>query len=131
MKSDIEIKDDIYLFMKDSALVKEVSGTLSKRKRPKDSKKEDIIISILDNQNRQKQEAFVNVNIYVQDQDEEGQMQEDSPRLRKLCKMAEELLDVGRKGSFRFNLDKQRVFEVPDTNEHVINNRLLYKQINE
>ena len=45
MKSDIEIKDDIYKFIKGSALEKAVTGKLRKTRRPKDSNLEDIVIS--------------------------------------------------------------------------------------
>lgn len=131
MKTDIDIKDDIYNLLKKSALVKEVTGVLRRTKRPDNSVKEDIIISVLANQNGQIQEAFVNVNIYVSDLFRDNQYEENSPRLRKLCKMSEELLKVGRGNDYRFTLDSQRVLEVSGKNEHCINNKLLYKQYND
>lgn len=74
MKSDIDIKDDIYKHIKGSALEKAVTGKLCKAsKRPANSNKEDIIISILDNGSGQMQEAFVNVNIYVKDNIRDGE----------------------------------------------------------
>lgn len=45
MKSDIEIKDDIYQIIKGSALEKAVTGKLKKTRRPANSNKEDIVIS--------------------------------------------------------------------------------------
>lgn len=131
MKSDIEIKDDIYEFIKGSALEKAISGKLKKTRRPANSNLEDIVISILDNEAGQMQEAFVNVNIYVPDNMRDGQAEEKSTRLRELCRIAYNLLTVGRGESYRFTLDKQRVFEVNGKNEHFINNKLLYKQVNE
>lgn len=131
MKSDIEIKDDIYKFIKGSALEKAVTGKLRKTRRPKDSNLEDIVISILDNEAGQMQEAFVNVNIYVPDDIRGGQAEEKSIRLRELCKITYKLLEVGRGESYRFTLNKQRVLEVNGKDEHFINNKLLYKQINE
>lgn len=130
MKTDIDIKDDVYGILKGSALVKEVDGELSKRLRPLNSDREDIIISVLANQNGDIQEAYVNVNIYVRDQFNGNQYEEDSKRLRKLCKMAHDLLQVGRGDSFRFTIDSQRVFAVSGKNEHMINNKLLYRQCN-
>ena len=112
MKSDIEIKDDIYEFIKGSALEKAISGKLKKTRRPANSNLEDIVISILDNEAGQMQEAFVNVNIYVPDNMRDGQAEEKSIRLRELCRIAYNLLEVGRGESYRFTLDKQRVFEV-------------------
>lgn len=131
MKSDIEIKDDIYKFIKGSVLEKTVTGKLKKTSRPKDSNLEDIVISILDNEAGQMQEAFVNVNIYVPDDIRDGQAEEKTIRLRELCKIAYNLLEVGRGESYRFTLNKQRVLEVNGKDEHFINNKLLYKQINE
>lgn len=131
IKSDIEIKDDIYKFIKGSVLEKTVTGKLKKTRRPKDSNLEDIVISILDNGTGQMQEAFVNVNIYVPDDMRNGQAEEKTIRLRELCAIAYNLLEVGRGESYRFTLDKQRVMEVNGKNEHFINNKLLYRQCNE
>lgn len=131
MKSDIDIKDDVYAHIKGSALEKAVNGKLSKTKRPNNSSKEDIVISVLANQNGQIQEAFVNVNIYVADNIRNGQAEENTIRCRELCKIAEEILSVGHGESYRFVLDEQRVMEVNGRNEHFINNKLLYMQCNE
>lgn len=131
MKSDIEIKDDVYRVIKGSDLEKAITGKLSKTKRPAGSDKEDIVISMLDNGKGQIQEAFVNVNIYVPDDLRSGQAEENSARLRQLCKLAAELLEVQRGEDYRFTLDKQRVMEVNGKNEHFINNKLLFKQVNE
>ena len=131
MKSDIEIKDDIYQIIKGSTLEKAVTGMFKKTRRPANSNKEDIVISILENGSGQVQEAFVNVNIYVSDDVRDGQAEENSSRLRQLCKLATELLEVQRGEDYRFTLDKQRVMEVNGKNEHFINNKLLYKQVNE
>ena len=130
MKSDIDIKDDIYEFIKGSSLEYEVTGKLSKTKRPYGSNNEDIVISVLANQNGEIQEAFVNVNIYVKDIVRNKQSEEDTIRLRQLCNIAKNLLDVGRGNDYRFTLDSQRIMEVEGKSEHIINNRLLYRQCN-
>nr|DAE23383.1 MAG TPA: hypothetical protein [Myoviridae sp. ctcPl3] len=131
MKTDIDIKDDVYRIIKGSILEKTVTGKLSKTKRPNNSEKEDIVISVLANQNAEIQEAFVNVNIYVADNIREGQAEENTIRLRELCKIASELFKVQRGDSYRLTLDTQRVMEVNGKNEHFINNKLLYRQCNE
>jgi len=79
MKSDIEIKDDIYQIIKGSTLEKAVTGKLKKTRRPANSNKEDIVISILENGSGQVQEAFVNVNIYVSDDVRDGQAERIRP----------------------------------------------------
>ena len=131
MKTDIDIKDDIYLFIKGSTLDYEATGKLSKTVRPAGSDLEDIVISILANQNGQIQEAFVNVNIYVKDVSRNKQYEENTIRLRTLANLAEKLLKVGRGNDYRFILDSQRIFKVEGKNEHFINNKLLYMQCNE
>lgn len=131
MKTDIDVKDDIYLFIKGSTLDYEITGKLSKTLRPAGSDLEDIVISVLANQNGQIQEAFVNVNIYVKDLKRNNQYEENTIRLRKLANLAKSLLEVGRGNDYRFILDSQRVFQVEGKNEHFINNKLLYRQCNE
>lgn len=131
MKSDIDIKDDIYNHIKGSELEKEISGVLRKTVRPINSSKEDIVISVLANINGQIQESFVNVNIYVPDIRRGNQSEENTIRCRKLCQMASELLEVGHGAHYRFVLEEQRVMQVNGKDEHFINNKLLYKQSNE
>lgn len=138
MKSDIDIKDDIWKVLNGSALMSEVSGSLKKTSvRPMRSRDEDVVISILANDIKQKQVAYVNVNIYVKDDDVDGQNEEQSARLRKLCQMSFDLFENVRGKDFRLSLTDpnfecgQRVIESVGTSEHVINNKLLYQVINE
>lgn len=131
MKSDIDIKDDVYKIINHSPLEQAVTGVLKKTKRPHNSKNEDIVISVLSNNTAQQQEAFVNVNIYVKDDDVDGQDEECSPRLRQLCQLAFDLFLNARGHDFRLSLDTQQVMEVEGTGEHLINNKLLYQIINE
>ena len=133
MKSDILIKDDIYGVLKDSALASAVTGKVCKQGvRPKGSKLEDVVISVVANMNGQIQDAIVNVNIYVaDDQKKDGSFQESTIRLRELCSLAYETLDKRYGDGYRFYIESQRVLEVADTHEHVINNRIIYKYLNE
>ena len=138
MKTDIDIKDDIWRVIKKSPLFKEVTGELKKTSiRPKESRKEDIVISVLANNIRQKQMAYVNVNIYVADNYVDGQNEENSERLRRLCNMAFSVFENVRGVDFRLSLTDpnfdcgQRVIESDGTSEHVINNKILYQIINE
>ena len=138
MKSDINIKDDIWKVIKNSSLLNEITGDLKKTSvRPKCSRNEDIVISILANATKQKQIAYVNVNIYVADDDVDGQDEENTKRLRKLCRMSFDLFENVRGKDFRLSLTDpnyecgQRVIESAGTSEHVINNKVLYQIINE
>lgn len=132
MKSDIDIKDDIYTALLNSPLVKEVSGELCKRKRPHNSSAEDVVISVLANNIAQKQMAYVNVNVYVKDDDIDGQNEEQSQRLRLLCQLSMQSVEAIHGKDYKVSLDDtdgQRVIE--SEGEHIINNKLLYQIINE
>ena len=130
MKSDIDIKDDVYKIVTASKLKTVVTGKICKRNRtayPIGSKtKEDICISVLANQTKQLQNAFVNVNIYVQDETTEGQKEEKTSRLRDLCQLSFSVFESVRGSDFRLSLDEQRVIPCDETEEHIISNKLLY-----
>ncbi len=135
MVSDIDVKDKIFQHLKGSALEQAVSGVLSKTTRPKDSDKEDIVISILANNCAQLQTLYVNVNIYVKDdvitRDGSQQYEMDIPRCRELCKLAYDALESAVGDGFRFDIESQRVIAVEAIKSHVINNRLFYQNLNE
>lgn len=128
MKTDIEIKDEIFMYIKGSPLANAVTGKLDKTSRPTGSMKEDIIISVEENMNDGIQSALVSVNIYVADLLRDNQYIENTIRLRELCALAKDLLEVGRTDDARFVLQTQRVKRVIGSdNEHYIENKLLYK----
>lgn len=132
MKSDIQIKDDIYAVLKDSALVAEAGGALRKTKRPANSDQEDVVISVLTNQDfGTSQVAVVYVRVYVPDLLREGQFEENSPRLRKLAELCDQVLSVYNGGDFRFHLTSQLTLEADGTNTHIIANRCEYEQNND
>ena len=137
MKSEVDIREDVYKVIKGSALEAAVTGKLCKSgKRPKyehsESPKEDITINVLSSNIAQTQEAIVNVNIYVKSVDRKGVQEVNDPRLRVLCQKAIEVLEVAHDEGFRIHLDKQRVFETEEpVGEHIINNRIIYNQTND
>lgn len=132
MKSDIDIKTDVFKHIKGSELESEVTGVVRKTgKRPHGSKNEDIVISMLANLNGQVQKATVNVNIYVAANIVDGQAEEPTLRLKTLCKKASDLFNVFHGDNFRASLLEQRVLEVEGLDEYVINNKIEYKQLNE
>lgn len=132
MKTDIEIRDDMYAFIKGSRLHRAVSGKLcNKPMRPANSCKEDICIDVVTNENlRRKQVATVFVRIYVADIDEKGQMSENTPRLRELARIAEETLRSGNGGEFRFDLDVVKTYEADGIHAHYISCKISYFQSN-
>lgn len=135
MISDIGVKDNLFQFIKGSTLANSVTGVLSKTVRPKNSDKEDIVISVISNMSGQIQEVYANVNIYVKDLSitRNGVMQNEMnvTRCRELCRLAFDLLEVGSGEDYRFFIESQRVIAVDDIQTHVINNKILYKQVND
>lgn len=131
MKTDIDIKDDLYLYIKGSSLAKTTNGKLDKTERPLGSTAEDIIISVDENVNGGIQSALATVNIYVQDVLRDNQYIENSIRLRELCTEAKALFEVAHFNGARFTLTAQRVKKVDGVNEHRIENKILYKYCKE
>ena len=126
MKTDIDIKDDLFRFIRQSALHSFITGWIYKTVRPTNSALEDVVISVLANANQEIQEAIVYVNIYVKDILNDKTFVENTPRLREICRLSADLFDVGSVGDARINLQEQRVIKA-ETNEHVVSNKLLYK----
>ena len=135
MKTDIDIKDDVYMLVSNSALAGKVTGEVSKTLRPANSRKEDVVISILANNNGRRQSAFVNVNVYVPDtavkydvdNQTVTQYEEDSARLREICNLCKELFETFVGDTYRITLDSQRVLSSSDDGAHIVNNKLLYQ----
>jgi hypothetical protein len=72
-KTGQQIENDIYEMLKDSSLLSFVDGCLYKYgMRPKNSKKEDIILKFVTGLDSDIQSGVVVVNIYVQDIDAFG-----------------------------------------------------------
>ena len=128
MRTDIDIKDDVYRFIKDSALHSIINGDIYKTVRTNPAL-EDIVISVIANTNQELQEAIVYVNIYIQDVLRGNEFIENTPRLREICRLSADMLKVGKIGDARISLQEQRVLSA-ETNEHVVSNRLLYKWYN-
>lgn len=131
MRNEMEIKDDIYHLLKDSDLIKNVSGKLSKTLRPDGSDKEDVVISVLsENPDVQVQELYLNVNVYVADVKRGNRYEENTIRLRELMTLSKNAFDLAKGKGYRLTLEGQKSFEVPGKNEHFINNKVLYHYCN-
>ena len=127
MKSDGAIRTDIYKHLRGKSLCKAVTGILSKTGRPPKSDKEDVVISILSNEGTQEQTAHVNVNVYVRDNEVN---EEDTPRTEELCELAWNDLESFHTDEYHAHAISQRTYPTA-TGEHVINNLVEYKLIND
>lgn len=135
MRTDSEVKADIYRIVSGSPVGEAIDGEVLRRKRKDDSCREDCVISVLDGDTGQIQSHIVNVNIYVRDIMSDGEMVEDERRtalLQRLC--AEAFGDKSRPrygGGTIYWTEAQRVLPVAGKDEHVINNRIHYQYNNE
>lgn len=132
MRTDIEIRDDIRALVRGSALAAGVSGGVFAGTRPRSPLGEDIVVSVLSSGAGQVTEAYVNVNVYVADvtvtyADGAQGLEEDTARLRALCRLAADALHSAHGTGWWARLAEQRVYAVEATGEHMINNRLLYR----
>lgn len=127
MKSEIEIKDELFAYLKTTTLVTSCTGVLSKTIRKANSQDEDIIISVISSNVSQTQEAIININIYVQDLIKENQHIENSTRLRTLANLCKTYLRSIVGSDFICNLTEQKIIASNESNEHLINNRMLYR----
>lgn len=130
MKNDEQIKLEVLEYIFTTELPDMVTGIVKRDRRPRNSRLEDVIISVLANENGQTQQATVNVNIYVLDKPAGNQYDPDHDRLSVLADVSQRIFKVFRGRSFRARLLSQRITEVGE-NEHVITNKIEYKQNNE
>ncbi len=129
--TDIEIKDTIYTLLREKGLHTEISGRIYKDNRPDNSVLEDVEISILDGDAKQRQEVAINVNVFVHDVQRENEWIENQPRLRPLCRVFMQALESNVFDGFKIRLQSQHVFKVNDRHVRVINNRLSLEHIQE
>lgn len=131
MKTDVEIRQDVFAIVNGSAIAEAINGEVRYTPRKAGSKSEDCIISVLDGDCAQIQDSIVNVNVYVQNINSGGESVEDISRTKVLAKVCETVLKHVYGDGFRIYLEKQRIMAVNGKDEHVINNRIRYKFNNE
>lgn len=134
MKSDTDIKDALYMYLKTTELAKSINGEICKRgKRDPKSTSEDIVLSVVANELGQKQSSVIYVNVYVQDDyvTPHSQNEEKTLRLNELCQLCMSAFESFRLDDARVVLTSQRVLEAGNDKEHVISNKLSYELINE
>ena len=132
LKSEIDIKDRMYQYLRGSALAQAVSGRVYKDSRPSNSKVEDIVISITASDTDQIQVFAVSVKVFVPDILRQNDMIENDPRLRELAPMCLSLLRSDAFDTYKMRLKKQRIYakegEIPF---HVISNTVELKRCSE
>ena len=129
--TDIEMKSRLWKLTSESDLAKMITGAVYKDRRPTNSDKEDILISVIARDaGSQIQQATANVNIYVEDI-RRGEDSVESPRLKELCEKSAEVFEYRNFGDWIMELDSQEVMEALDVGWHIINNRVRLRFNNE
>ena len=132
IRTDIDVKDNLVAWVSGSDLAGAVSGEIFKDRRPLNSDKEDIVISVLSRTADSQIQAFiVNVNIYVKDLQRGQETIENTTRIRVLSRISADLFEYRNTGDMLIRLSSQEVFKANDIPWHVINNRLDISYNNE
>lgn len=131
MKTDTEIRDDVYQLVKNSRIMDAVNGKLCARLRPLDSTAEDVVISVQANTPYDPQKAFVLVDIYVKDVKVNGRNEEDTARIRELSRIAYDALQSNTQSDYYATISEQRTYAIEATGEHLIQTRLRYRHVQE
>lgn len=131
MKTDIDIQQELYHYIKASDIKDAIGGEIRYVPRSKLATTEDCVISVLDNLNGQIQDAIVNVNIYVANISNRGGSVANIPRLQTLAELCSTVLEDVYIDTYWFRLSKQRILPVEGKDEYVINNKLMYKNSND
>ena len=133
MKSTIDLEDELYAIIKDSPLATEMDGDIYQGpdERPDNSRKEDIEIIVIDNQNGEIQRSTISINVYCRDILRDGKMGRDKPRLRTIESLG---LGIFRNAinvaGYRITLERQKVYAEHKVKQHYVNFKLNYRYYN-
>jgi hypothetical protein len=129
MKSTFKVVDIIYgVLSNDADLIATITGSVYK-KRPVNSRLEDIDVACLPINNEQIQQAVVNVNAHVQNltivvNGIQDTTQPDTKRLKLITEKAIRLLDDKYIDDYWFTVQQQNIFS--EDKEHYSNIRVNF-----
>lgn len=132
-KTGKQIQGDIRRLLTNSDLVKQISGEVYRNGlRPRDSRKEDAVVTFTAGLPDQIQTGVVTVNIFVPDidPDDNGTWVEDGRRSEELEKLAQEWADSLTAGvsCYKFKLQQTIYTESePDIHQHFVVIKLKYE----
>lgn len=136
-KTGKQIQGDVYRLLRDSNLYTFISGEVYRSGlRPRDSRKEDAVVTFTAGLPDQIQTGVVTVNIFVPDIDPEdnGTWVEDGERSEALEGLAQEWVDslTAEISSYKFRL-QQTIYteDEPDIHQHFVVVKLKYEYFGE
>jgi hypothetical protein len=132
-KTGKQVQGDIYKLLRDSVLSSKVSGEVYRNGyRPRDSKKEDIIVTFTAGLPDEIQTGVVTVNIYVPDVDPyaNGVWVEDGERTEEVERLAQAWVDglTADVSCYKFSL-QQTIYteEEAEISQHFVVVKLKYR----
>lgn len=132
-KTGKQVQGDVYRLLRDSTLYTQLSGEVYRNGyRPRDSRKEDAIVTFTTGMADQVQTGVVTVNIYVPDIDPwgNGTWVEDGQRTEQVEKLAQAWVEslTAEVSCYQFRLH-QAIYteEEPGINQHFVVVRLEYR----
>lgn len=135
MKTESDIREDLYSFIRDSELKGKISGKIFKyeEERPEKSMLEDIVIAPLtETPFNDLQEIIVMLRLYVKDLFDSSNniYRADSIRIKELETLCKETFLVFRTEGARCVAENIKTFKSDSTHEHCIVSRINYKFCN-
>lgn len=136
-KTGKQIQGDIYRLLRDSTLYTLISGEVYRNGlRPRDSQKEDAVVTFTAGLPDQIQTGVVTVNFFVPDidPDDNGTWVEDGRRAEELEKLAQEWADslTAEVSCYKFRLQQTIYTEAePDIHQHFVVVKLKYEYFGE
>lgn len=133
IKTGKQIQGDIRNLIMDSSLAKKITGAVYRNGlRPRDSQKEDAIVTFTAGLPDQIQTGVVTVNIFVPDidPDDNGTWVEDGQRCEEVEKLAQEWTDslTAKISCYKFSLQQTiRTYDEPDIHQHFVFVKLKYE----
>lgn len=127
-----QVQGDIYQFLQDSALSTMISGKVYRNgMRPRDSQKEDAVVTFVTGTVGDVQSGIVVVNIYVKDVDpwDNGVLVEDSGRTEEIEVAADQWVSslTCALSDYKFRLESAiQTFEESAIHQHFVSVRLRY-----
>lgn len=130
MKSEVDIRDDIYAYIKKTSLATAINGKIYTDKRGRNSQLEDVYIRVSAATFGQVQTAIVEVHIYVPNILRHSDSVRDTARERELARIAADVFAYHHDGLWTIKMESQTVMEVEGIQQHDIICSLYYQHCN-
>lgn len=136
-KTGKQIQGDFYRLLRGSAIASSISGSVYRNGyRPRDSRKEDVIVSFTAGLPEQFQSGVMTVNIYVPDIDpnKDGIMMENGQRTEELEALAKEWIEDLCISQTEYDITLHQTIytdEASEISQHFVVVKLRYQSLDE